>query len=143
MRRFAQRLGVSASAGAILFGVTTGAWLLVERVGLVERRRKETAPEKPEPTVAEMVGLACVTGAFFGAGYGVVRPLLPNQPELAGLSYAVAEGLAVRAQANVLLRVFRSNGRRPLLSASRIASDVVWGLWLAQAERVFGPRVGK
>jgi hypothetical protein len=83
--------------------------------------------------------LACGTGAFFGAGYGFARPLLPRQPELAGLIYALAQGVAVRAQLNALFKLLRREEHFPV-SGYRLAGEVIFGLWLARAERVFGPR---
>jgi hypothetical protein len=83
--------------------------------------------------------MACGAGAFFGAGYGFVRPVLPRQPELAGLIYALVQGVAVRAQLNALFKRLQREQRFPL-SASRLAGEVIFGLWLARAERVFGPR---
>jgi hypothetical protein len=137
--RFAQRLMVSSCAGAALFGVTVGAGLVAQEFGLVKKRRGKTGEESREPPMEEILTLAFGSGAFFGAGYGVMRPVLPSQPELAGLIYAFAEGVAVRAQLNALFKLLRRE-QRFHVSASRLAGEVIFGLWLARAERVFGPR---
>jgi hypothetical protein len=92
-----------------------------------------------EPPLEEILVMACGAGAFFGAGYGLVRPALPRQPEVAGLLHALAQGVAVRAQLNALFTRLKRE-QRFSLSPSRLASEVILGLWLAQAERVFGPR---
>lgn len=139
MRRFAHRLVVSSCAGAALFGVTTGGWLIAQRLGWGEKRAGNRAGESRVPTPQEIVSLACGTGAFFGAGYGFVRPVLPRQPELAGLIYALAQGVAVRAQ---LTALFKRLGRKEgfPVSRSRLTGEVIFGLWLARAERLVGPR---
>jgi hypothetical protein len=139
--RFAQRLVVSSCAGASLFGITIGAGLIAQELGLVERRRGKARGETREPRLEEILALACGAGAFFGAGYGFVRPVLPRQPELAGLTYALAQGIAVRAQLNALFKLLKQEQRLPL-TPSRLAGEVILGLWLAQAERMFGPRPG-
>jgi hypothetical protein len=137
--RFAQRLVVSSCAGAALFGVATGAGLIAREFGLVEKRGGEAKGRGREPTLEEVLAMACGAGAFFGAGYGFVRPVLPRQPELAGLIYALAEGVAVRAQLNALFKLLKREERFPP-TRSRVAAEVILGLWLARAERVFGPR---
>jgi hypothetical protein len=137
--RFAQRLVVSSCTGAALVGVTIGTRLIAEAFGLVEKRRGETTGKGREPTLEEILAMACGAGAFVGAGYGFVRPVLPRQPELAGLIYALAQGIAVRAQLNALFKLLKREQRFPL-TTSRLAGEVILGLWLARAERVFGPR---
>ena len=134
--RFAQRVVVSSCAGAALFAVTTGgAGLIAQECGRVEKRRMRGNGR--EPTL-EILAMACGTGAFFGAGYGFVRPALPR-PERAGLIYSLAQGVSVRAQLNALFTRLKRE-QRFALSTSRLASEVILGLWLARAERVFGPR---
>jgi hypothetical protein len=137
--RIAQRLVVSSCAGATLFGITTCGGLIAQRFGLAEKRPVNRTRESHEPTSKEILTLACGTGAFFGAGYGFVRPVLPRQPELAGLIYALAEGVAVRAQLDALFKLLRREERFPV-SGSRLAGEIIFGLWLARAERMFGPR---
>jgi hypothetical protein len=139
--RFAQRLVVSSCAGASLFGITIGARLIAQELGLLEKRRGKATGETREPTLEEILALACGAGAFFGAGYGFVRPVLPRQPELAGLIYTLAQGVAVRAQLNALFKLVKREQHLPLTS-SRFAGEVILGLWLARAERLFGPRAG-
>jgi hypothetical protein len=137
--RFAQRLAVSSCAGAALFGVTIGAGLIAREFGFVEKRRGKMEAGAREPTLEEILTMACGAGAFYGAGYGLVRPILPRQPELAGLIYALAEGVAVRAQLNAFFKLLKREQRFPL-TPSRLAGEVILGLSLARAERVFGPR---
>lgn len=137
--RIAQRLAVSSCAGATLFGITTGGGLIAQRLGLAEKRPGNRTRESGEPEPKEILTLACGTGAFFGAGYGFARPVLPRQPELAGLIYALAQGVAVRAQLNALFKLLRREERLPV-SRSRLVGEVIFGLWLARAERMFGPR---
>jgi hypothetical protein len=137
--RFAQRVVVSSCAGVALFGISTAAGLIAQELGLVEKRPGKTRGTSGEPTLGEILRLAFGAGAFFGAGYGYLRPVLPRQPELAGLIYAFALGVAVRAQLNALFRFLGREQRFPL-STSRLAGEVVLGLWLAAAERMFGPR---
>ena len=139
IRRLAHRLLVSSCAGAALFGVTTGGWLIAQRLGWAEKRPGNKAGERGAPAAQEIVILACGTGAFFGAGYGIARPVLPRQPELAGLIYAVAQGVAVRAQLTALFRLLRRE-ERFAVSRSRLTGEVIFGLWLARAERLLGPR---
>jgi alpha-D-ribose 1-methylphosphonate 5-triphosphate synthase subunit PhnG len=129
---------VSSCAGAALFAVTTGAGLIAQECGLVEKRCGKMRGNGREPTLEEILAMACGAGAFFGAGYGFVRPALPRQPELAGLIYALAQGVAVRAQLNALFTRLKRE-QRFALSTSRLAGEVILGLWLARAERVFGP----
>jgi hypothetical protein len=137
--RVGQRLAVSSCAGATLLGLTTGGWLIAQRFGLAEKRTGNRTGESGGPAPREILALACGTGAFFGAGYGFVRPVLPRQPELAGLIYALAQGVAVRAQLNAFFKLLRREERFPV-SRSRLAGEVIFGLWLARAERMFGPR---
>ena len=137
--RFAHRLVVSSCAGATLFGVTTGGWLIAQRLGLAEKSSGNRTGQSGEPTPQQIVALACATGALFGAGYGFVRPVLPRQPELAGLCYALAQGVAARAQLNALFKLLRRK-QRLSVSRSRLAGEIVFGFWLARAERLFGPR---
>jgi hypothetical protein len=136
IRRFAHRLVVSSCAGAVLFGVTTGGSLIAQHLGWSEKRAGKRAGETPTPQ--KIVCLACGTGACFGAAYGFVRPVLPRQPEMAGFIYAFAQGVAVRAQLNALFKLLGREERFPV-SKSRVAGEVIFGLWLARAERVFGP----
>lgn len=137
--RIAQRIAVSSCAGATLLGITAGGGLIAQQLGLAEKRPGNRTRESGEPAPKEILALACGTGAFFGAGYGFVRPLLPRQPELAGLIYALAQGVAVRAQLNAFFKLLRRDERFPV-SGSRLAGEVIFGLWLARAERIFGPR---
>jgi hypothetical protein len=139
IRRFAHRVVVSSCAGAALFGVTTGGWLIAQRLGLAEKSAGNRTGQSGEPTPQQIVALACATGAFVGAGYGFVRPVLPRQPELAGLGYALAQGVAVRAQLTALFKLLGREERFPL-SRSRLTGEVISGLWLAGAERLLGPR---
>jgi hypothetical protein len=138
MIRLVHRVVISSCAGAALFAVTTGAALIGQEFGLVEKRRGKRG-KGPEPTLEEILIMACGTGAFFGAGYGLVRPVLPRQPEVAGLLYALAQGVVVRAQLNALFKWLKRE-QRFSLSTSRLAGEVILGLWLARAERVLGPR---
>ena len=124
MHRFAQRLAVSAGAGATLFTVTNGAWLLT---GKGDRRGRE------------IVGLAAGSGAAVGVGYALMRPLLPHQPEVAGLTYAFLTGVAVRGQLNAIATGV-GRPQRFRLTARRLRDEIVLGLVLAQAERRLGPR---
>ena len=137
--RLVQRVAASSCAGAALFAVTTGAGLIGQPFGLVGKPPDKIRGNGSEPTVEETLVMACGAGAFVGAGYGVVRPVLPRQPEIAGLLYALALGVAVRAQLNALFTRLKRE-QRFSLSTSRLAGEVILGLWLAQAERVFGPR---
>jgi hypothetical protein len=139
MLSFAQRLVVSSCAGAALFAVTTAAGLVAREFGLVQKRRGKVGEKGREPTLEEILALACGAGAFFGAGYGFVRPILPKQPELAGLVYALAQGVAVRGQLNALFKLLRRDERFNV-SRSRLSGEVIFGLWLARAERMFGPQ---
>jgi hypothetical protein len=139
MIRLLHRVLVSSCAGAALFAVTTGAGLIGQELGLVGTRRGKTSGRGHEPTPEEILMMACGTGAFFGAGYGLVRPVLPRQPEVAGLLYGLAQGIAVRAQLNALFKRLKRE-QRFSLSTSRLAGEMILGLWLARAERVFGPR---
>jgi hypothetical protein len=139
MIRLLHRVVVSSCAGAALFAVTTGAGLIGQELGLVEKRRGKRSARGREPTPEEILMMACGTGAFFGAGYGLVRPVLPRQPEVAGLLYGLAQGIAVRAQLNALFKRLKRE-QRFSLSTSRLAGEMILGLWLARAERVFGPR---
>ena len=139
IRRFAHRVAVSSCAGAALFGVTTGGWLIAQRFGWGDKHAGNRAGESRAPTPQEIVSLACGAGAFFGAGYGFVRPVLPRQPELAGLIYALAQGVAVRAQLTALFKLLGREERFPVLR-SRLTGEVIFGLWLARAERLSGPR---
>lgn len=100
---------------------------------------RETCWGEGAPTAQEIVILACGTGAFVGAGYGILRPVLPRQPELAGLVYAVAQGVAVRAQLTALFKLL-GREERFAVSRSRLTGEVIFGLWLARAERLLGPR---
>jgi hypothetical protein len=136
--RFAHRLVVSACAGATLIGVTTGGWLIAQRLGLAEKSSGNSTGQSGEPTPQQIVALACATGAFLGAGYGFVRPVLPRKPELAGLIYAFAQGVAVRAQLTALFKLLRRE-KRFIVSRSRLTGEVILGLWLARAERLLGP----
>jgi hypothetical protein len=138
-RRIGHRLLVSSCAGAALFGLTTGGWLIAQRLGCAEKRAGNRMEAPGAPTPEEIVTLACGAGAFSGAGYGLVRPLLPRQPELAGLIYALAQGVAVRAQLAALFKILQREERFPV-SRSRLTGEVILGLWLARAERLFGPR---
>jgi hypothetical protein len=137
--RFVHRVAVSSAAGAGLFAGTTAAWRLMQASGLVRPRPSRRSDANGEPTATEVVGMAASAGAFFGAGYGVVRPLLPRQPEAAGVLYALGASVAARAQLNAL---FKRLGRpeRFRASGSRISGDLLFGLSLASAERMFGPR---
>jgi hypothetical protein len=137
--RVAQRLAVSSCAGATLFGLTTGGSLIAQRFGSAQKRTGNRTGERDGPAPMQIVALACGTGAFFGGGYGLARPGLPRQPELAGLIYALAQGVALRVQLNALFRLLGREERFPV-SRSRLAGEVILGLWLARAERMFGPR---
>jgi hypothetical protein len=58
---------------------------------------------------------------------------------MAGLIYTLSQGVAVRAQLNALFKLL-GREERFAVSRSRLVGEVIFGLWLARAERMFGPR---
>jgi hypothetical protein len=130
---FARRLAVGVTAGVSGVGLGIGAHRLLVRSGL--------APPLPEPKSdppprSELLTILALAGAMHGAGYALVRPLLPRRPELAGLTYSFAEDALLRLQLKWMLRAV---GRSPRpWRAERILWTVADGLWLALCERVAG-----
>lgn len=140
MEDFLRRFAVSSLAGAALFAGTTGGWLVAEKAGVVRRRRPQAGScDAHEPPLSEVVSIATTAGFAFGGLYAVVRPLLPKQPELSGVLFSFGASFAVRAQLNAFFR-FLGREQRFRASPPRIVGDVFFGLWLARAERLLGPR---
>ena len=75
-----------------------------------------------------------MAGAAEGALYGVVRPVLPRRPELAGVIYGLAAAVSMHALANRLLVLGGLQPRK--LRVSDITGAVLFGLWLARSERL-------
>jgi hypothetical protein len=134
MATFPRRLGVATGASAGLFVATVGGWRLAQRAGLARDTWAEDGQRAPH--FREVVEIAALAGVMVGVGYALVRPVLPRQPELAGLLYGFGSGFATRLQVNAILRFV---GREPRkFTSSKLAGDALIGLWLAETERLFG-----
>jgi hypothetical protein len=130
---FLRRLGLGTGAGATLFVATASGWRLAQQAGLARDPWEEDGQKGPG--VYEVAKIGALAGAMVGVGYAVVRPILPRQPELAGLLYGFGSGFVTRLQANAILKVSKREPRT--FASAALLSDALVGLWLAEAERLF------
>lgn len=132
VKGFARRLGVATGAGTGLFIVTWGGWRFAQLAGLAIRGEQHSGDA---PDLRELAATGAVAGVITGGGYALVRPVLPRQPELAGLVYALASGLALRLPVNAIAELV---GReRRTVTRSDLVPSAVLGLALAETERLF------
>jgi hypothetical protein len=105
---FPRRVAVASGVSAGLLVVATGGWRLAQLVGLTKNPREEDGDHLG---FAEITSAATLAGLIIGAGYAIVRPVLPRQP-----------------------------ARRPsvqLISSKSAFEAGVLGLCLAETERLF------
>jgi hypothetical protein len=133
VKGFARRLGVATGASTGLFIATWGGWRLAQLAGLAKDPWKQHSGDGPD--LRELAAYGAVAGVMSGGGYALVRPILPRQPELAGVLYAFASGLALRLPVNAIAELV---GReRRTVTRSDLVAMAVLGLVLAEAERLF------
>ena len=82
-----------------------------------------------------LVTIGALAGIVTGGGYALMRPMLPGQPELAGVLYAFASALALRVPVNAVAG--RVGRERRMVTRSDLVGIAVLGLALAEAERLF------
>jgi hypothetical protein len=127
VRRLGHRLAVSVFAG---FASVVGALAVYRLV-------RPAAFPLHAADLRDAVAYAGTGGAVVGAGYAVLRPLLPRRPEIAGLMYAFASHVLLRAFSTA---VARSIGRSPRrYTTGRALEPICTGLSLATAEHLLGP----
>jgi len=127
-RALARRLQINVAATGTLTLAAAAEWRLLTLAGLRDRSHDE-------PGTLQLLTYSLAAGALLGSAYALARPLLPRQPELAGLTFAVVTGTTSRALSNMIVR--RVGLRREADGTLELAGDVVIGLWIAQAERLF------
>jgi hypothetical protein len=133
VENFGRRLGVATGASTSLLITTWGGWRLAQLAGLTRDPWKEDGGEGPD--LHELATTGALAGVMIGGGYALTRPMLPRQPELAGLLYAFASALALRLQVNAVARLV---GReRRIVTRSDLVGIAVLGLTLAETERLF------
>ena len=96
VENFGRRLGVATGASTSLFIATWGGWRLAQLGGLTRDPWKEDGGEGPD--LRELATTGALAGVMIGGGYALTRPMLPEQPELAGLLYAFGSALALRSR---------------------------------------------
>jgi hypothetical protein len=131
---FGRRLGVATAASTCLFIATWGSWRVAQLAGLTKDPWKETGREGPDD-LRPLVTIGALAGIVTGGGYALMRPMLPGQPELAGLLYAFASALALRVPVNAVAS--RVGRERRMVTRSDLVGMAVLGLALAEAERLF------
>jgi hypothetical protein len=132
-----RRLGAGVGAGVSGAALAVATHRLLIRAGLAPPLR---AQGDGGPSRAELARLLVLAGALHGAGYAVLRPLLPRRPELAGVLYSFVADAVLRVQVNWILRAV---GRPPSTwQAHRTPWTVADGLWLALVERLAGTSPG-
>jgi|GEM_PF-5215363 len=125
---WAKRVAAGTAAGAGIFAVA----LLDSRL-----------PNEPPIPRGVRLSTAAGTGAVFGLGFGIVRPLLPRHPTTAGAAYGVGCSMALWLLARAIGRAFGDPGADlpllPLLlkkgSVEKIAEWAALGICIAMAER--------
>jgi hypothetical protein len=130
---FPRRLVVATGASASLFIATFGCSRLAQLAGLA---KNPWEGDQDHPDLQEIATTAAFASAVVGVSYALVRPLLPRQTELAGLLYGIGSGFAIRLQINAILG-FVGREPRKIASPSKLVGDAVFGLWLAETERLF------
>jgi hypothetical protein len=133
VENFGRRLGVATGASTSLFIATWGGWRLAQLAGLTNNPWKEDGREGPDFGALATTG--ALAGVMIGGGYALMRPLLPGQPELAGLLYAFASALALRLQMNAVATLL--GRQREIVTRSDLVGIAVLGLALAETERLF------
>jgi hypothetical protein len=129
---FGRRLGVATGASTSLLIATWGGWRLAQLAGLAKDSWEE---DRRRPRFGELATTATLAGVMIGGGYALMRPVLPEQPEVSGLLYACASAVAVRLQVNAVARLV---GReRKIVTRSDLVGIAVLGLALAESERLF------
>lgn len=137
MPSFARRLSVGVAAGVSGAVLAVGTQRLLIRAGFLPPL---PALKGDPPSRSELLGLLALAGVLHGGGYAVARPLLPRQPELAGLTYSFAADALLRLQLSWILRAV---GRPPRpWQVRRIPWTVADGLWLGSWDRIAGTSAG-
>jgi hypothetical protein len=133
VENFGRRLGVATGASTSLFIATWGSWRVAQLAGLTKDPWKETGREGPD--LRDLATAGALVGIVNGGGYALMRPMLPGQPELAGVLFASASALALRIPVNAIAR--RLGRERRMVTRSDLVGIAVLGLALAEAERLF------
>ena len=139
MTTVVRRVGAGAIAGASGFAGLAVAGHVAVRLGLLKPQSGEDehdrVPSEGSSSVPfrEVLPYILPVGVTWGGVYGLVRPLLPAPPPLAGAAYGLSAHVALYALSNRLLAVARLPGFEPRISD--LVAHALAGVWLGEVER--------
>jgi hypothetical protein len=140
--RLRTRLGTAAVTGACVSTLTVAGYRAGVATGVLAplpRRSADADPKGPEPlSTAQLLAIVALIGAVHGAGFALLRPLLPARSVPAGVVYSVGTQLILQRASRRLLSLIAVEPRRR--RPWEWAADVALGFSLAASERRFAIR---